>query len=41
MKTQLRALLKTLPSIPIYFYLLLLALASTSGFIFLLTIANN
>jgi len=38
MKTHLKALIKTVPAIPIYFYLLLLAVTSTSLFIFLMTI---
>lgn len=36
MKAQFRLLMKTLPSIPVYFYLLFLALTSTGVFIVLL-----
>ena len=38
MRTQIKLLLEATPSIPIYFYLLLLAIGSSSAFIFLLHI---
>ena len=37
---QVRTLIKSLPSIPVYFYLLVLTAASTAVFIFLLTIVQ-
>lgn len=40
MKTQLRLLLKTIPSIPVYFYLAFLALTSTGFFIMLLMVVG-
>ena len=40
MKSQIRLLLKTIPSIPVYFYLLFLALTSTGLFIGLLAVVG-
>jgi len=36
MIVQIKILMKSIPSIPVYFYLFFLALASTSAFILLL-----
>ena len=41
MKDQIKNLMKSLPSIPVYFYLLFLAITSTSVFIFLLMIVQH
>lgn len=38
MRTQIKTLIKTLPHVPVYFYLLFLAITSTSLFIFLLMV---
>ena len=41
MKAQLRLLMKNIPSIPVYFYLLFLALTSTGAFILLLMVVGE
>lgn len=40
MKTRLKLLIKEIPSVPVYFYLLLLAISSTSAFILLLSMVS-
>lgn len=41
MRTQIKVLLRNIPAVPIYFYLLFLSVTSTTLFIFLMLAVNQ